>query len=167
VSPAQPVLVGGTREGRRWLTVRGSGLWRWASRGGVAAEGYRALVLGAADWLLERRAAEDGDVLAVRDSLARADVEFLPRAPTLAAQEGSAAVKAIYDGQTPRLVPMSEVDGFYEQVGWNTGYILHPEEILADNFALLMLRERNVRSPEVIQKLEGILKAGKKPRSIE
>jgi hypothetical protein len=92
--PAQPVLVGGTREGRRWLTVRGSGLWRWASRGGVAAEGYRALVLGAADWLLERRTAEDGDVLAVRDSLARADVEFLPRAPTLAAQEGSAGVAA-------------------------------------------------------------------------
>jgi hypothetical protein len=88
---AQPVFVGGTREGRRWLTVLGSGLWRWASRGGVAAEGYRALVLGAADWSLEHRTAEDGEVLAVRHSLARAGVEFLPRAPTLAAQAGAAA----------------------------------------------------------------------------
>jgi hypothetical protein len=87
---AQPVFVGGTREGRRWLTVLGSGLWRWASRGGVAAEGYRALVLGAADWSLERRTAEDGEVLAVRDSLAREGVEFLPRAPTLAVQAGVA-----------------------------------------------------------------------------
>jgi hypothetical protein len=99
---AQPVFVGGTREGRRWLTVLGSGLWRWASRGGVAAEGYRALVLGAADWSLEDRTAGDGEVLAVRDSLAREGVEFLPRAPTLAAQVGTAA------GATRERVPLQQ-----------------------------------------------------------
>ena len=27
----------------------------------------------------------------------------------------------------------------YEKIGKNTGYILHPEEIIADNFALLLL----------------------------
>ena len=90
--PARPALVGGELEGRRWLTVEGAGLWRWAARGGVAAEAHRALVLGAADWLLEGRAAGDQGVVAVRDSLARATREFLPRAPTLAAQAGSAAV---------------------------------------------------------------------------
>ena len=90
----RPVLMGGEREGRRWLTVEGSGLWRWAARGGVATEAHRALVLGAADWLLEGRAAEEHGVLALRDSLERATREFLPRAPTLAAQAGSRATGA-------------------------------------------------------------------------
>ncbi len=72
--------------------------------------------------------------------------------------EGSSAVKPIYDGPKARLATLREVQGFYEQVGQNTGYILHPEEILADNFELLVLQEPNVRSPEIIKKLEAILK---------
>jgi hypothetical protein len=72
--------------------------------------------------------------------------------------DDSATVTPIYDGQNPKLVSIEQVSGFYEQVGRNTGYIIHPEEILADNFALLVLQERNVSSPLVIKKLEGILK---------
>ncbi len=62
------------------------------------------------------------------------------------------------DGQKPKLVGMQQVSGFFEQVGKNTGYIIHPEEILADNFALLVLGQRNLPSPEVIEKIEAILK---------
>ena len=47
--------------------------------------------------------------------------------------------------------------GFYGQVGHNTDYIIHPEEILADNFALLLLEEKGVRSPEIIKKMKDIL----------
>jgi hypothetical protein len=70
----------------------------------------------------------------------------------------SSAVKPIYDGQKPKLIDMQQVSGFLEQVGRNTGYIIHPEEILADNFALLVLRERNVPSPSIIRKMEETLK---------
>jgi hypothetical protein len=35
--------------------------------------------------------------------------------------------------------------------------VIHPEEILADNFALLILDERNLPSPEIIEKMRLIL----------
>lgn len=69
----------------------------------------------------------------------------------------SSAPRALYDSQGPRLVGLRQVSGFFEQVGRNTNEIIHPEEILADNFALLVLGERNVRSPIVLMKIEKAL----------
>jgi len=54
--------------------------------------------------------------------------------------------------------------GFYEQIGRNTPYILHPEEILADNTAILAISRGNLSSlkdianPELLAKVEAILK---------
>ena len=67
-------------------------------------------------------------------------------------------VRPMVDGQKPRLLGLHQVSGFLEQVGKNTGYIIHPEEILADNFALLVLGQGNLPSPEVIEKIQAILK---------
>jgi hypothetical protein len=53
----------------------------------------------------------------------------------------------------PILAMPEEVSGFFEQIGRNTNYVIHPEEILADNFALLILDEHNVPSPEIIEKM--------------
>jgi hypothetical protein len=55
----------------------------------------------------------------------------------------------------PVLLAISEISGFSEQVGRNTGYIIHPEEILADNFSL-MVTGRSVESPEVLRKLREV-----------
>lgn len=52
---------------------------------------------------------------------------------------------------------VKEIRNFYEQVGKNTGYIIHPEEILADNFALLILGNKKVKSPKIISELNNIL----------
>jgi hypothetical protein len=60
----------------------------------------------------------------------------------------------------PILAAPDEVSGFFEQVGRNTNYVIHPEEILADNFALLILDEQNVPSPQILEKMRLIL--GKK-----
>jgi hypothetical protein len=38
------------------------------------------------------------------------------------------------------IVKPDQVTGFYEQIGRNTDYIIHPDEILAENLALLMTR---------------------------
>jgi hypothetical protein len=35
--------------------------------------------------------------------------------------------------------------------------LVHPEEILADNFALLVLDEQNVPSPEILQRMRAAL----------
>jgi hypothetical protein len=49
------------------------------------------------------------------------------------------------------------VKGFHEQIGRNTGYIIHPEEVLADNFVLLVRRETDVPSPEILERMDALL----------
>jgi hypothetical protein len=70
---------------------------------------------------------------------------------------GSQSLKVALEGSSPRLVGMDRVSGFMEQVGKNTDYIIHPEEILADNFALLVLDAPNMPSPEILQKMRAVL----------
>lgn len=73
-------------------------------------------------------------------------------------KEGSSGnLKAAAEDSSPKLVGMGRVSGFMEQVGRNTDYIIHPEEILADNFALLLLNEPDVASPEILRKMREIL----------
>lgn len=63
------------------------------------------------------------------------------------------------DGE-PLLLSVAEVSGFFEQVGRNTAYIIHPEEILADNFSL-MLSGQSVDSPELLRRLRQAFDAGR------
>jgi len=60
-------------------------------------------------------------------------------------------------GNRPWLLDASETKGFHEQIGRNTGYIIHPEEVLADNFVLLVNGKRDLPSPEIIEKMKGLL----------
>ncbi len=71
--------------------------------------------------------------------------------------ESGAATPSLIDGQ-PLLAEPANVTGFFEQIGRNTQYIIHPEEVLADNFALLVVGETEIASPEVIRKLETALR---------
>ena len=73
-------------------------------------------------------------------------------------EAGSSAVKPVLEAQRPKLAHIFGVSGFFEQVGMNTLYVVHPEEILADNFDLLVLGGRVVPSPEIIEKMRKILK---------
>ena len=50
--PVVTLEPGSPGGGGRRATVAAAGLWRWAFRGGAAAEGYRALIAGLTDWLL-------------------------------------------------------------------------------------------------------------------
>jgi len=68
----------------------------------------------------------------------------------------------VFDPQNPQLADLQRLSGFFEQVGRNTGYILHPEEILADNFALLVLGKDDAPSPEILRKMEAVLLKNKK-----
>jgi hypothetical protein len=72
-------------------------------------------------------------------------------------------LKAQYENSMPKLVGLQEISGFFEQVGRNTQYIIHPEEILADNFALLILGEQKPPSPEIVQEMKVILLQSQRP----
>ncbi len=91
---AWPAIVGSEGADRRVVQVLASGFWRWSSKGGVAAEGYRSLVAALTDWLLAQPAREGSTLVARRDSLNRGLDELLPRPRTLESQPGSRAAAA-------------------------------------------------------------------------
>jgi hypothetical protein len=64
---------------------------------------------------------------------------------------------ATYDLSNPTLLDVNHVEGFYEQAGRNTNYIIHPEEILADNFSLLLLGVKGIASPDIVRNLSSVL----------
>lgn len=57
----------------------------------------------------------------------------------------------------PVVFDARKLPAFFEKVGKNTSYILHPDEILADNFVLWAM-EDDVKSPEVIKAIDRILR---------
>jgi len=55
------------------------------------------------------------------------------------------------------LLDAGGVPEYFNAIGLNTRYIIHPEEILADNFVLLVRGERKVRTPRILGALEQVL----------
>jgi hypothetical protein len=59
----------------------------------------------------------------------------------------------VLDNGRPRIIPWKELPDLAAKIGRNTGYLIHAEEMLADNFALLVTRASNVPSPEVLERI--------------
>lgn len=55
----------------------------------------------------------------------------------------------------------AEVSDFLDKVGRNTSYVIHPEEVLAENFAFAVLDNKDLTDPELVEKIQQILKEGK------
>ena len=52
---------------------------------------------------------------------------------------------------------IDQVPNYLELVGKNTNYIIHPEEIMADNFVLLMNNARNLPNMDILEKMRRVL----------
>ncbi len=63
----------------------------------------------------------------------------------------------VYENDKAVIYSIDEVAGFYEQVGQNTNYIIHPEEILAENFVFVLQQIQGLPSPEIVEKMKDIL----------
>jgi hypothetical protein len=60
------------------------------------------------------------------------------------------------DGKAVVLDP-TRVPDFFTKVGRNTSYIVHPEEILADNFMHLAMGKRDLPTPRIVDDLQRVL----------
>ena len=67
------------------------------------------------------------------------------------------SAKPILRDDKPVLFRPREVQGFFEQIGNNTNYILHPEETLANNFVFLITKKQNLPNPEIPEKIKNVL----------
>jgi hypothetical protein len=50
-----------------------------------------------------------------------------------------------------------ELPDFWRQIGENTNYIIHPEEIMASNFVHLVNKTSGLPNPEIIEKIEAVI----------
>jgi hypothetical protein len=67
--------------------------------------------------------------------------------------------KAILKDGKPILWNPDTVEGFFEQIGRNTDYIIHPEETLANNFVYLMMAKEDLKNPDIPENIEEVLKS--------
>ncbi len=56
------------------------------------------------------------------------------------------------DGE-PVLFDPKVVDSFFDQIGRNTKYIIHPDEILADNFIHLVMKSNDLETPRIVEQM--------------
>jgi hypothetical protein len=78
-------------------------------------------------------------------------------APWLLVERREGACRA-----TGKRVEPHELEGLYEQIGRNTDYLVHPEEIVAENFALLALetltgQRLTLPTPEVARRIRRLV----------
>lgn len=76
-------------------------------------------------------------------------------------REGERMVPSLVD-QKPLLLDPNKVPSYRAQIGDNTNYIIHPDEILADNFVLMVVRHKEPATPMIIEKLQAVLKTAKR-----
>jgi hypothetical protein len=58
----------------------------------------------------------------------------------------------------PVLLELRDAPDYFNKIGYNTSYIFHPEEILADNFALMVQGTEPVNSKWVIEKMREVFR---------
>lgn len=56
------------------------------------------------------------------------------------------------------LIDPDRTPDFFEQIGRNTSYVIHPDEILADNFVHLVNKKDNLPNPEIVEKMRELLR---------
>lgn len=71
-------------------------------------------------------------------------------------EEGGRFRPASVGGQ-PELITAVQAPDYLEQIGANTRYIIHPEEILADNFVLLIQAAKSVATPAILDRMRALL----------
>ena len=74
-------------------------------------------------------------------------------------KNGGTWVPVIEKGQ-PKLLDPAKTPSYKEQIGSNTGYIIHPDEIMADNFVHLVQRTKELKTPGIVKELDSILRSG-------
>jgi hypothetical protein len=74
-------------------------------------------------------------------------------------REGGAWRASLDETGAPILLDPQDQPSYHEQVGRNTGYIIHAEEVLAENFVHLAMGTKELKSPEVVERLREVLMA--------
>jgi hypothetical protein len=71
---------------------------------------------------------------------------------------GNKFVPVLKNGMT-KISDVDDVTGYFEQIGKNTNYITHPEEIMADNFVFAVIGRAGLQpNPEIPREMRMVMK---------
>jgi hypothetical protein len=66
--------------------------------------------------------------------------------------------KPVYKDGKPLILELNNVKGFFKQVGKNTNYIIHAEEMSAEQFVMLLNETKDLPNPELIEAMKNAMK---------
>ncbi len=72
-------------------------------------------------------------------------------------EEKNGLWQVVFSEGNPVLYKPSELEDYWNKIGKNTNYIIHPEEIMASNFELLITEKKDLANPEIIEKFKQVL----------
>ena len=75
----------------------------------------------------------------------------------LAVHRAAGSWKPLLSDGEPILIDGRKNESYREQIGDNTRYIIHPDEVLADNFAHIVMRTKELKTPDLVEKMKVIL----------
>jgi hypothetical protein len=62
----------------------------------------------------------------------------------------------LIDGE-PIVIDAKKEPAYFEKIGKNTNYVIHPDEILADNFVHLAMEDRDLMTPRIVEEMRAAL----------
>ncbi len=71
----------------------------------------------------------------------------------VSARDGKCTMAPDAEGKAQILNPAT-VEDFFTAIGNNTDYIIHPEEVLAENFVFVMMGKTDLPNPEITERLK-------------
>lgn len=75
----------------------------------------------------------------------------------MAVEEVDGAWRPVERDGEPKLIDPNKTPDYARQIGKNTGYIIHPDEILADNFVHMVQGKPNLPNPEIVEQMKKVL----------
>jgi hypothetical protein len=75
----------------------------------------------------------------------------------LVVEKHEGAWRPVMKGEQPVVIDPKNLPAYFEKIGRNTQYIIHPDEILADNFVHLVMGDQNLATPRIVERMGRML----------
>ncbi len=75
----------------------------------------------------------------------------------LVIEQRDGAWQPVLMGDQPVVIDPRKLPAYYEKIGKNTQYIIHPDEILADNFVHLVMGDAGLATPRIVERMGRML----------
>lgn len=75
----------------------------------------------------------------------------------LAVEKAAAGWQPKLKDKEPIFFVPGETESYFDNIGRNTGYIIHPDEVLADNFVYLVQQRKKLKTPQIVADMKKLL----------